>query len=509
MDTRNTEPRLDTVLEKDTAKDFDYEAIEKQWQLVTEALKREVISNPAARQALLECASIPLSETSAYETMIQLADGNERIRNLLDRYSASLEKYIALPPVPGELITPDVTNARRFETGDTHYNGITAEERLLIARRYRYGRDIKILCLQAELIDHPLSAEQVAQETRLPSGVELIMDEPRNPDDAKLLNPAVWESRKQLFDRVYEVTVDGEKFILKEQKTPTHTDHKKGGYKPPRTSKEEFEIAQNLKDFGTLHNNQLEIFWERPIAHVEFPDGYQFALFEYDPTVKDRDPRDILYGDSMKIRWQLLEKILKNEAQFKDEYAEISAAAEQKFIHSPEVAGYNTSTSEAMLLYLTKLAKQQERFQPVKLSFEDFAKVKTTMMFEQVRALLKSVPEGIGYTNEDHEGYAYYLPDTPKVKLGAVGFDFEYMQGKPTESELAQSQQHILQRIQTVTQRLPNLVSADGGFRKMSKIQAAAYFALRQKEQNKLTELIDKTAKKSDTTTSPPLETTI
>lgn len=511
MIKREIETRL-PVLEKETAKEFDYEAIERQWRLLTEAIKREIKVDPEIRKILSEFSTRPLSETLPQAVLVRVAATNQRVQALISRYSSSLERFISLPAVPDELIVPDIQNAsshksvsylissleeyygagtpefekalqRNIELG-SFAKGITAEERLLVAMRYRFARDLKTLCLAAELMDHPVTQESNGKEVTLPSGIKIMVDTPYSKYGLELLNPINWENRRQLKDRIYEVRTGDHRYILKERKTPKHLHQKRHGYVEPRTSIEEFNIAKDLNQNGRVEwGGRVEVSWERPIGYVEFPDGFQFVVFEYSSRARSRRPEDEYY-DGSELMEILIKQMTENREQFKEEYQKVARLAEEEFVYSPEASGYSGATSEAALLFLTKLIRKQG-LRPVSLSFEDFVRVKAKRIFEQARGLLEAGQYGLGYSNNDHDGFACYIPKEDEVKLGIIGFDFEYFstcKGKPDPKEYIKR----VSRFLLMSLNRENHFSLRIGFELMTRMQAAAYFALLHLERREL-----------------------
>jgi hypothetical protein len=147
-----------------------------------------------------------------------------------------LEYVLALSSVPEEAISPDIQFAPgladrewqinrlshiKREHGDEAYNkylgwlsgdGITGNERTLITLRYRQARDVKLLAFMAELIDEPGSLENIEDDLvgrTLQSGVKMVMTTEAATSDPDILNPAHWQGRQVIKDRVHAVIING------------------------------------------------------------------------------------------------------------------------------------------------------------------------------------------------------------------------------------------------------------------------------------------------------------
>ena len=170
------------VLNESSSESFSSSALDRQWTLVTEAVKRELLHSPEVREALIPFCSAPLSENLPKDFLEAMSSVSSRVVKLSQRYDSSLVKYLELSPVPDDLITPDIRLAKVLKTisetltdlqdkfGDdqeavesefqnyinngSFSNGITEEERALVLQRYRYARDIKLLALGAEILEH-------------------------------------------------------------------------------------------------------------------------------------------------------------------------------------------------------------------------------------------------------------------------------------------------------------------------------------------------------------------
>ena len=219
-----------------------------------------------------------------------------------------MQSYLNLDPVEDDLIRPDIRYAPRLQTpeeiigrlllfcdendlkfqsaiekhlsDETFHKGITEAERVIIAQRYRFARDVKMLALMAEMYSCQDLISTSKDQITLPSGVQIHceIDDPIKKQE--ILNPIFWNNRKQFKDRVYKISVGTNEFFLKEKKTARHTDTRSDKYRffPGATSFEEFGIARHFQDNCILEQGMIKLNWETPLAAVTFPDGYQFAI---------------------------------------------------------------------------------------------------------------------------------------------------------------------------------------------------------------------------------------
>lgn len=495
-DTIDIEARK-PIIDSESAQAYPPDEIDRQWRLVTEATRRGLINDQSTRRTLLQFCTTPVTETLPGQFLQTTLASDQLIARLAERYRLGIKQYLELPAVPDELIKPDIRNAptllnphkliedlRRLYRGDdaqferslrnkiesgAFLRGITAEERLMIVQRYRYARDVKLLALGAEIIDQGDVTLDENGEVLLPSGVRAVTDLDNSDQRADLLSPHLWERRRQLKDRVYEIFVNGRKYILKERKTARHTDTKKGGHKEGRLSSEEFEIAKHFQENGNATRGGVSVSWERPIGYVSYPDGFSFAVFEYE--------EGFIEGRFTTSR--LTKEILDHKDQFLDEYQLIVQLVD-KYKDSPEVLSFDDRRSESGLRALARwLGLHKDT--PPQLSFEEFAMVKALRMKRQASNLLEETIIKNGYNNSDIDGYSYRIKEGNQLQLEIVGFDFEYF-SKMSPDEIPEELERYKQyEKEDESGHGIGFLYWDGGS-SVTQMQRAAYFAMLESE---------------------------
>lgn len=446
-------PQREPVLDETSAEQFETSVLDKQWSLITAAIREEILNDPETRELAVSFINSPVSEALPAE-FLKVISANERVARLVDRYEQHLGSYTELDAVPDEQLQPDIRNAEtksitaqqrveylqsihgddtvefhqalneQIERG-TFLKGVTVQEKLLTAQRYRFARDVKMLALQAETSESPI---EVTDDSyfELPSGTTIALNIDDEQVKQDLLNPENWERRKQIKDRVYAIQVGESYYILKEKKTARHTDTMKNGHRPGLTSHDEFETAKDFQENGQVKKGNVGVTWEKPVATVKFPDEYQFTVFEYEPGLLDE-------GD---IHETVRQRILENAEQFIEEFDNVRTLAD-KLYDSPEVLQQRFEPSESSLKRLLKYVGLKKEDGKPKLSFDDFAQIKALRMSRQARKLMQETMLRNGYSNSDQDGYAYKInTENNRVLLEICGFDFEYFRKiDETESE--------------------------------------------------------------------------
>lgn len=263
-------------IDKIELQQIELEKTKKEWGLASEIIKRELLESSDVRDALVRQLHEPLSEGLSHATLQELSVTNPRIKKFLDsHFSKNLSEITNT-----ETIITDTTR-------DSKRLGLSKTERAIALEKWRMGRDVKMLGLMSDLIDSPI--EMIESEDYLigttSHGVELIS----NHHSSELLNPGKWESRRQIKDRVYEVFIDGKRYIQKEQKTKQHRDTMQGGKIWPMSSRDEFIIGKKLSEAGSIDKDEFSVRFEKPLGAATFPDGYSFAMFEFDESIADDD----------------------------------------------------------------------------------------------------------------------------------------------------------------------------------------------------------------------------
>lgn len=455
--------------------------IDARWMAVTEAARRAIISDPESRRVASSLSALPLSETLPLEAISGLSETDERVARLVERTKGSLGAILMLEPVPVELLKPDIRSAPGLQDRDykedylvreilnypdypdmysdslaSTWNivqkspGISRAEKNLVARRYRYARDVKLLGLMAELQDNPIEVDR--DETadvithQLPSGVTMTITTEAAHETPDLLNPARWESRKQLKDRVYKVTIDGKTYLLKERKTPLHTDTKRHGHIDGLTSRQEFEAASEFADLGVVRKGDVQARWEKPLGLVEFPDGYQFCLFEFEPGLAKGEPGGII------------EVILAAPEEYREEFEEVKRRAREIYETRKDLIWVERLTEPSVPSRRERLLSRKTRRQnkevqaaiaewrtrdPGELTYEEFAIIKAKHLTDEAIELFDDAMATLGYVNSDMDGFGFKATKNGnRAGVEIIGFDFEYYKKSPETASGIRQNRH-------------------------------------------------------------------
>lgn len=433
--------------------------IDHQWLMATEAARRAILSNPQAREVVRAYVTTPIDETIPSQVMDALAETNPLVSRTLRLSKAGLGALLGLEPVPRELLKPDITNAPSLQTAqyteeilgswldmpdfleenpeylaeqlqDTadrieKHPGVTDAEKRLAARRYRYARDVKMLALMSELVDQPgeESITDGLMTRTLPSGTELVITEEAYEKAPDLLNPAAWERRIQLKDRVYTVTVGGSDYLLKEKKTSYHTDTKEHGHIDGNNSKDEFAIARQFAELGTITEGDIQLHWERPLGYVEYPDGFQFCMFELEPG---------LIAEPEGTLWRA---IVAHPEAYQEEFEAVQTRAKNLLAERSDlIQGRRIDDEEGY--YDSQLRPDQPKARD-ELTFQEFAQLKAHYMTVAAGKFLERTLLEQGVVNGDVDGHAFRVrdDDSARIVLEVVGFDFEYYKQDPDQVE--------------------------------------------------------------------------
>lgn len=248
------------------------------------------------------------------------------------------------------------------------------------------------------------------------------------------MNPDAWQKRTQIKDRVYNVEVDGKSYIMKERKTARHTDVMAQGHRPGLTSAEEFAAAHTFAKLGTVRQGDIQLRWEKPLGYVEFPNGYQFAMFESEPGLDAHYPLE-----------QLVQEIVSNRDQFQDEYTQIAKQAKAIYEERTDLVkhldSHNNPLPKPKRFAFTKASRQYKKeYQSLpaadELTFEQYAERKARIMIGEGKDLLADTILSQGYVNSDNDGYDIIVTKGNGVDkrpgLSIIGYDFEYYTADPS-----------------------------------------------------------------------------
>jgi hypothetical protein len=509
-DTRNVPDyllRRNGLREYARADSKRYRGIDRRWTVITEAARRAIIDSPEVRELAASFTARPLNEELPLEAVSELADSNPSIAQLASRGRALMD-LLGLSPVPDELLETDlwksptllrkenaVRTLRHWKSSDNperygesleyirsrveNSPGITLDEGFLVARRYRYARDIKMLGLMAELQDQPIGSTEPSDgflTHELESGTRLVMTSEAFESNPNLLDPKNWERRRQLKDRVYVVTVEGKDYIMKERKTSRHTDVKGYGHKDGLTSQQEFEVAKEFSDLGVIGQEDIKLHWEKPLGYVEFPDGYQFCLFEKEPDLDSRLPA-----------YQLAREIMAVPERYTEEFEETRKRAREIYdsrrdlLWAYDQIGVPNEQPKRFAISRAARRHNREYEHQRNLSFQEFARIKARTLVDGAQELLSRTMWGQGYINSDVDGFAFRIgqgEERPTIEI--IGFDFEYYRKHP---EGASKEEQYLQDSKNTGLIFNNMIPNEVGER---AIAVAAYYSMLKEKGHQL-----------------------
>lgn len=434
--------------------------VEQQWRHITEVARQSILANVQIREAAAILVTTPVAEALPAEALDRFAEKDERTAAMLKSIEGELGKVLGLPSVPTEAVQPDLRSAtylysredalreldgvekrardpKELETDTERVmqsidrrlkkGGITRGEQELIAARYRYARDVKLLALTGELHDNPFTSHITSGGIlvhELPSGTRLGITEEAFAKTPDILDPSKWKGRRKIKDRVHEVLIGDNKYILKERKTPFHTDLKKNGHKDGLTSAEEVATAKQFSELGEISTGPIRLHWEKPLGFVEFPDGYQFAVFENEPG---------LQTDTQAVNVMIQRAILEKPEVYADEYQKLRDQARNLLAERPDLATAEEdevpkpkriAISKSTRRYRKEYAERPKRDE---LTYEEFAAVKAESLTDNSRDLLRKITLEQGYVNSDLDGFGFRVHETDQgVSLEMIAFDFEY-----------------------------------------------------------------------------------
>jgi len=490
IESWNIEART-PVLDYFEAEQFPFDKLDKEWTLLTEALRQDILKDPETRRIARKFIAVPVSETLPDE-FLQAFSSDERIIKLKDRFEKSLGAYLSLPAVPESELVPDIKKAQEYmypsdtlrqleslygKDTEAYYlsldnhiklgmfgRGVTAEERLLVARRFRFARDVKMLALIAETLEEK-GNERTGEkgEVVLPGGTTFFFNDTGKINKEQLLNPSIWEKRRQIKDRVFELEIGGKKFILKERKTKRHLDTKS---LRSLTSLEEFSVAKKLNETGVVEEDNVVVCWEKPVASVNFPDDFQFTVFEFEEG----------FGDYENTRDVYVQTISEQKELYEQEFSAVKQLSE-KFKNDPRVFSFEERMSENGLKKFLKWFKKNKDEVP-ELTFEDFARIKTFCSFDRAGELREQRMTMNGFVDRDKSDYSYKILQQPyqKPKLEILGFDFEYIDVLSEKTKFALLEGYKLEREREKRIGLTFLRWGDGS--PVTRRQKAGYFAM-------------------------------
>lgn len=97
-------------MDKDTFNGINYKRYNRQWWVLAQVIRREILVNPAIRDIVLKYIWKSLKEWLAKEFLNDLSV-NEKISSYIDKYRDEIIKYLELKEVPDEQIEGDLRSS--------------------------------------------------------------------------------------------------------------------------------------------------------------------------------------------------------------------------------------------------------------------------------------------------------------------------------------------------------------------------------------------------------------
>lgn len=294
----------------------------------------------------------------------------------------------------------------------------------------RDDRDTKLHALMAELQEQPMQPSEAKNgvlSREFANGAQLAVIVGALETFPSLLDSKKWERHYQLGDHVYTMVADGKEYIVKEQDASRHKGKKKRSSDDGLTSRQEFEVAREFMNLGTVRQGDIELRWEKPLGYVELPDGYQFNVFEVEPDLEEQYPIDQLAREIMASAEgyaEEFEQIRQRAKEIYDERRDLLRTYRASLVAKPSWYDFSEEARSQRELY-----KSQPK--PDELTFEEFARVKAYQMGEEARELLRQAQLERGYTNGDTDRYVFRVQSGDRPVLEIVGFDFGHYSKDP------------------------------------------------------------------------------
>lgn len=417
------------VLDESSSIEYPVKQMERDWLIISEYVRRQIQENEIVRDISIAFIGRPVTADLPLEFINALAEKDEEIKKYINKLQLLIE-FLNLPTIPEESVKTDIAHIATFQPIDkfadivmrsgapedirlklmekfltsSRGKGFTSQEKLMTASRYQWARDIKILALSAEILQNkPLRINEDG-EISLGSGANIVLD--AETDEAlNLLDPTNWQRKRMLKSRVHEIEVGGSPYILKEKRTKMHYDEKRNPTERRYSSRDEFNAARALSQHSPQERGEFVISWEKPLGLVEFPDGYEFCVFQHEGSLINEE-------DFVE---RLTHEIQAHAHQFEADFNRIAVKGKQYFDHKIVMGMIK---NEAM----TPVYSDDHPM----LTFEDYAYVKAWRTYLKSIDLLRQTAYENNYNNSDADGYAFkIIEDEQGMRVGIVGFDFE------------------------------------------------------------------------------------
>lgn len=378
----------------------------RSWRKIIELALSEIIKNAQLRELLTSYSNKPVSEELAYEFLQDSSEAVDDISHFRERHN-NLFQVVSGSPIINDELSEKHLHFFATRVFDIRHALVSTKDQDLALKRYIFARDVKMIALAAEILeDQELVDSSQASDIVLPSGVKIHINTENEDFRRDFLDPALWETRNQIKDRVYELRINGKKYILKERKTRFHYDTIRSGHEDGNSSEHEFKTAKSLNEEACYEDDDVKRSWEKPLAYVTFPDGFQFTVFEFE--------KDLISVSDMLS--ELKYEIIANREYYEEEY-QVTKERALKY-YEDETLFYETFGAERTAIREGNVPD---------ITFEDFADTKSSFLYHRVSRKGGEVftKNGFGGFERDSK-YRVHVGEDNRVKLEQLVFDLEY-----------------------------------------------------------------------------------
>lgn len=405
------------VLDEATAQQFK-ESAHTTWSWLSGSILRALQARRLEPDALTPLLQEPLSEMLPHQAA-QAVQGEPLVERIATRHPSVL-KLLAITPVPDEQIGPTLRNSEILtQTTDIRKRlymddpvdcilidartamddadatgalrqGITKSERWLVRTRYQFAREVKLLALGAALMQEPELHFDENGVATLANGTFISVIPGKESLANSLLNPATWQRRSELHDRVHLVKTTAGNFIMKEHKGGRHIWTLDNPDIPQANSVQEMAIARDFES-EPVRDGDIMVSWEKAICCVRDPSGFEFVMFEYEEGLISRED----------IYARLAACITENRPAYETEFEAINSS-----ITTGEAVEWDTFVTAKVLL-LRQHAREYLRKSALEKGYVDDDNMSRAM----------PVP--------DHE-YRIHVTEEGTIQLEIIGMDYEH-----------------------------------------------------------------------------------
>lgn len=373
--------------------------LRKEWKIITTKLLEDISTNAEIMDLLVTFANKPIDEQYVNNFL-------QKVQTIAWKNSDHIQSILHF--LAGETILNDEHESLR----KLKYR-IDIDQFIKVTGRYAFGTDLKLLSLWALLHKNNCSWDGTSNEMNI-GALHIRTTDSFRENMWTMLDILQRKKRRRVAPRIYEITVWGKQYILKERKTKMYSNTHKNWDKP-NSAFEDLNVGEILTNNAHSDFEEIIVSRERPCFALKTDDWFECSVYEKYEFLNILDVEKTLY-----------KSIVSKRDIYEQEYQEIKMQCDKVWIDDVNLQR-DYLNNKLNLIGKIKYAIRRTLNKKT-ISFHDFALAKANLLIGTSSSLLMKnrICNNIYTTDGDDYWYIVHNHPNTKTKLEIVWYDYEH-----------------------------------------------------------------------------------